>query len=234
MGLGLFLVPVLGGYLLLTGLHYTRYDILRKSGYHLFFQSAIAGYVLVGVARPMSCAPERRPVLGVGALWKSHVPFDYSGTVALSVLLGLVFPYVANRFYGKEEAERRAATENGAFIELIISESIERQKPIEISLKNGKSYIGFAFERKIAVSGESDIAIIPIRSGYRHKDTHELVLTTDYASVIQKCLKGNPVVPDLRYEDFRVVVPMSEVGSVRIFHPEVYEQFRPVEEPDGA
>lgn len=233
MGLGLFLVPVLGGYLLLTGLHYTRYDILRKSGYHLFFHSAIAGYVLVGVARPMVVLLNDG-LPGVGAFWKSHVPFDYSGTVALSVLLGLVFPYVANRFYGKEEAERRAATENGAFIELIISESIERQKPIEISLKHGKLYIGFAFERKIAVSGESDIAIIPIRSGYRHKDTHELVLTTDYASVIQKCLKGNPVVPDLRYEDFRVVVPMSEVGSVRIFHPEVYEQFRPVEEPDGA
>ena len=233
MGLGLFLVPVLGGYLFLTGLHYTRYDILRKSGYHLFFQSAIAGYVLVGVAR-LGVVLLNDYFPRVGALWKSHVPFDYSGTVALSVLLGLVFPYVANRFYGKEEAERRAATENGAFIELIISESIERQKPIEISLKHGKSYIGFAFERKITVSGESDIALILIKSGYRDKDTHELVLTTDYISVIRKCLEDNPVVPDLRYEDFRIVVPMSEVGSVRIFHPEVYEQFRPVEEPDGA
>lgn len=233
MGLELFLVPVLGGYLLLTRLHYTRYDILRKSGYHLFFQSAIAGCVLAGTARLMVVLlNDGLPC--VGAFWKSHVPFDYSGTVALSVLLGLVFLYVANRRYGQEEAERRAAAENGALIELIISESLERRKPVEISLKNGKSYIGFAFERKIAVSGESDIAIIPIRSGYRHKDTHDLVLTTDYASVIQKCLKGNPVVPDLRYEDFRVVVPMSEVGSVRIFHPEVYEQFRPVEEPDGA
>lgn len=233
MGLGLFLVPVLGGYLFLTGLHYTRYDILRKSGYHLFFQSAIAGCVLVGVARPMVVLLNDG-LPGVGALWKSHVPFDYSGTVALSVLLGFVFPYVANRFYGKEKAERRAATENGALIELIISESLERRKPVEISLKNGKSYIGFAFERKMAVSGESDIALILIKSGYRDKDTHELVLTTDYISVIRKCLDDNPVVPDLRYEDFRIVVPMSEVGSVRIFHPEVYERFRHVTEPDGA
>ena len=90
MGLGLFLVPVLGGYLLLTKWHYTRYNILRKSGYHLFFQSAIAGCVLVGAARLgvvllNDCLP------WVGACWKSHVPFDYSGTVALSVLLGLVF-----------------------------------------------------------------------------------------------------------------------------------------------
>ena len=233
MGLGLFLVPVLGGYLLLTRLHYTRYDILRKSGYHLFFQSAIAGCVLAGTARLMVVLLNDG-LPGVGALWKSHVPFDYSGTVALSVLLGFVFPYVANRFYGKEKAERRAATENGALIELIISESLERQKPVEISLKNGKSYIGFAFERKMAVSGESDIALILIKSGYRDKDTQELVLTTDYISVIRKCLDDNPVVPDLRYEDFRIVVPMSEVGSVRIFHPEVYERFRHVTEPDGA
>lgn len=233
MGLELFLVPVLGGYLLLTKWHYTRYNILRKSGYHLFFQSAIAGCVLVGAAR-LGVVLLNDYFPRVGAFWKSHVPFDYSGTVALSVLLGLVFLYVANRLYGQEEAERRAAKENGALIELIISESLERQKPVEISLKSGKSYIGFASERKTAVSGESDIALILIKSGYRRKDTHELVLTTDYASVIQKCLEGSPVIPDLRYEDFRIVVPMSEVGSVRIFHPEVYERFQHVTEPDGA
>ena len=233
MGLGLFLVPVLGGYLFLTGLNYTRYGVLRKSGYHLFFQSAIAGSVLVVIARPMvvflnGSLPQ------IGALWKSYVPFDYSGTVALSVLLGLMFPYVANLFYGKGKAERRAATESGALIELVISESLDRQKPVELSLKNGKSYIGFALGRKIAAFGESDIALIPMRSGYRDKDTHDLVLTTDYISAIRKCLDEELIIPDLRYEDFRIVIPMSEIRSVRIFHPEVYERFQQVKEPDDA
>ena len=233
MGLGLFLVPVLGGYLFPTRLHYTRYGVLRKSGYHLFFQSAIAGGVLVVIARlAVVFLNDRFPQIGL--LWKSYVPFYYSGTVALSVLLGFMFPNLANLLYGKEKAERRAAQESGALIELVISESLDRQKPVELTLKNGKSYIGFALGRKIAAIGESDISLIPIKSGYRDKDTHELVLTTDYISTIRMCLDDDSMIPDLRFEDFRIAIPMSEVRSVRIFHPEVYERFQQTPEPDGA
>ena len=233
MGLGLFLVPVLGGYLFLTRLHYTRYGVLRKSGYHLFFQSAIAGGVLVVTARLTVVVLNIR-FPQIGPLWKSYVPFDYSGTVALSVLLGFMIPYVANLLYGKEKAERRAAQESGALMELIISESLDRQKPVELTLKNRKSYIGFALGRKIAAVGESDISLIPIKSGYRDKDTHELVLTTDYISTIRRCLDDKSMIPDLRFEDFRIVIPMSEIGSVRIFHPEVYERFQQATEQDDA
>ena len=233
MGLGLFLVPVLGGYLFLINLHYTRYGVMRKSGYHLFFQSAIAGGVLVATARPVAVFMNDN-LPQISALWTHYVPFHYSGTVALSVLLGFILPYAVNLLHGKEEAERRAATESGALIELVISESLDRQKPVELTLKNGKSCIGFVLERKMAAFGESDIALIPMKSGYRDKDTHELVLTTDYISAIRKCLDDRLMIPDLRYEDFRVVIPMSEVMSVRIFHPEAYERFQDVTELDGA
>lgn len=216
MGLGLFLVPVLGGYLFLTRLHYTRYGILRKSGYHLFFQSAIAGGVLALIARAMvvflsDYFPQADP------LWKRYVPIDFSGTVALSVLLGLVLPYLVNCFYGKERAERRAASESGALVELVISESLDRQKPVELSLKNGKSYIGFALDRKITSFGQSDIALIPMKSGYRDKDNHKLILTTDYIPTIRRCLDDKSEIPDLRYEDFRIVIPVSEVQTARNF-----------------
>lgn len=233
MGLGLFLIPVLGGYLLLTRVHCTRFGVLRKSGYHLFFQSAIAGGVLVVVAR-LTVVFLNDNLPHIGLLWKSYVPIEYSGTVALSVLLGFMLPYVANLLYGKEKAERRTAQESGALIELVISESLDRQKPVELTLKNGKSYIGFALGRKIAAVDESDIALIPIKSGYRDKDTHELILTTDYISTIRRCLEDKTMIPDLRFEDFRVAIPMSEIRSVRIFHPEVYERFQQAMEPDGA
>ena len=195
MGLGLFLVPVLGGYLFLTNLHYTRYGVLRKSGYHLFFQSAIAGGVLVAVARPVAVLVNDN-LPQISALRTHYVPFDYSGKVALSVLLGFILPYGVNLLYGKEEAERRAATESGALIELVISESLDRQKPVELTLKSGKSYIGFVLERKIAAFGESDIALIPMKSGYRDKDTHELVLTTDL-------YLRDPKVPGRQIDDSR-------------------------------
>ena len=42
-GAGLIYVSIISGYLLLTRLHYTSYDIYRLSGYHVIFQSVIAG-----------------------------------------------------------------------------------------------------------------------------------------------------------------------------------------------
>ena len=54
MDFGLYLVPVLSGYWLLTHLHYTNYNVVRASGYHVFFQSAIAGGFLFVFAQKMS------------------------------------------------------------------------------------------------------------------------------------------------------------------------------------
>ena len=90
-------------------------------------------------------------------------------------------------------------------------------------LKRGKSYIGFALESGITSQNESDISLISMTSGYRNKDTHELEITTNYAPVAQKSLE---IMSELSYRDFRVVVPMNEIVSARIFHPEAYELFQ--------
>lgn len=77
----------------------------------------------------------------------------------------------------------------------------------------------------IASHGESDIALIPVASGYRKEDTHELEITTNYAPVLWEFLEKHGA-SGLVYEDFRVVIPMSEIVSARIFDPDVYELFQ--------
>ena len=74
--------------------------------------------------------------------------------------------------------------------------------------------------------GESDVALIPLASGYRDQETHELVITTNYAPAINEYLDSDPEIPDLIHEDFRVVVPASEIVSARIFSPEIYWRFQ--------
>ena len=223
MGLGLLLIPTLGGYWFLANLYLTRYSMLRDSGYHVLFKSAIAGCVLVVVARLIVVSLLNPYLPYVGEVWKSYVPFDYSGTVALSLLLGPLLPIVINRLYGAEKAAQRTAISNGDLIELLISESIEREEFVELSLRSGKSYIGVALVSGIASHGESDIALIPIASGYRKEDTHELQITTNYAPVFEKFIIESS---DLVYEDFRIVIPMSEIVSARIFDPDLYESFQ--------
>ena len=60
-------------------------------------------------------------------------------------------------------------------------------------------------------------------SGYRNKDTHELEITTNYAPVLGESLEKSS---DLVYEDFRIVIPMPEIVSARVFLPETYELFQ--------
>ena len=222
MGLGLLLIPALGGYWFLTHLNYTRYGVVRESGYHVLFQSAFVGVVLFAIAwAVLLCLNQHFPQ--INALWKSQFSTPYSDMVAFSIFLGVVLPVVGNLLYSSEQGARKAANESGDLIELLMEESIEDQKLVEISLRNRKSYIGFALESTVTSHSEPDLCVIPIASGYRDTDTQDLNITTNYAPVIQQSLEQSLAITD---EDFRIVTPMSEVVSVRLFLPEAYELFQ--------
>lgn len=232
MNLGLFLLPVLGGYLFLTRAYVTRYGTIRDSGYHLFFRSAAAGFVLIIVAHLLlfflgECFPSIRES------WKLYLPPEYDDTAILSFVLGLVLPFLLNLFHDRKEEAERTARKRGSFIELLLADSRTRMNPVELSLRNGKSYIGFvngfSVEGGIVRRDESDVALIPIASGYRDNDTKELIITTDYSLVIREWLKENR--PDSSGKDFEIVFPISEIVSARIFLPEASLLFRQTNQP---
>ena len=59
-------------------------------------------------------------------------------------------------------------------------------------------------------------------SGYRDENTLDLRITIDYEVVLNWHLMGDE---SLIPEDFRVVVPMSEIVSARLFDENVYDDF---------
>ena len=142
--------------------------------------------------------------------------------------------------HGKENATDQAALRqvNNSLIELLLAESTERQLCAELSLWNGKSYIGLALNSGLQAHGESDIALIPLASGYREPDTQKLKITTYYAEVIDEWLdeleesrewsqeleESEERLDDLK--DFRIVISMSEIVSARLFDLDVYERFQ--------
>ena len=222
MGLGLLLVPALGGYWFLTHLHYTRFRAVRDSGYHVLFQSALVGGVLFVIAQAALIGLNHL-FPQIAAVWKPYFPVPYSDAVMLSVLLGLALPVLGNLIYGSDQAALRAAKRSGDLIELLISESINERKLVEMSLRSGKSYIGFALDSGITRQGEADVSLVPFASGYRDKDTQELEVTTNYSPVIEEYIGQSSDIGD---EDFRIVIPISEVVSVRFFFPEAYKRFQ--------
>ena len=236
MGLAWLLVPALGGYLLLTRAHQTRNRVLWKSGYPLIFDSAIAGVALAIVAHIVVLLVDCW-LPTVGTVWAGLLPpVEHSRTLFLSLFLGWALPPILNRSYGAEDISRarlQAAEEVGDLVTLLLAESIEHQKLVEISLKNRKVYIGFAIS--VQPTGEADIEILPFWSGYRNNDTCELTLTNHYIPVIERCLPSVPAEVDgdcapapaktEQLRNFRVVVPKSEIVSTRLFDVDMYDQF---------
>lgn len=67
-----------------------------------------------------------------------------------------------------------------------------------------------------------DVALIPIASGYRDKDSRDLIMTTNYGPAISEQLS----IRDIReLDDLKVAFPMRDVVSARLFDQELYASF---------
>ena len=155
--------------------------------------------------------------------------------VLLSLVLAVCLPGVLNAFYDDHKGAERAAVEAGDHIELLIQESIDDQVPVEVTLRNRKIYIGLGLEDGIGTSSESDIALIPMYSGYRDEETLNLKIEIDYLSAIWEFLEydeGGSSDEDIdrwSSEEFRVVIPVTEIVSARLFDEELYDEFAELE-----
>ncbi len=155
--------------------------------------------------------------------------------VLLSLVLAVCLPGVLNAFYDDHKGAERAAVEAGDHIELLIQESIDDQVPVEVTLRNRKIYIGLGLEGGIGTSSESDIALIPMYSGYRDEETLNLKIEIDYLSAIWEFLEydeGGSSDEDIdrwSSEEFRVVIPVTEIVSARLFDEELYDEFAELE-----
>lgn len=245
MTLSLLLLPAVGGYWFLTHWNYTRYQAVRESGYRLLFRSAVVGLFLSFLSRIITLPLEGRCTL-FSSLWESFLrePFPlevlfqdpFSVEVLLSLVLAVVLPVFFNAFYDDQKGAERAAKEAGDHIELLIQESIDDQVPVEVTLRNRKIYIGLGLESGIGTNSESDVALIPIYSGYRDEKTLNLNIEIDYLSVIWEFLeydkrrRSDDDADRWSSEEFRVVIPVTEVVSARLFDEELYDDFA---EPEG-
>ena len=228
-GLGSFVIPVLSGYLFLTNLNFTRYGILKESGYHVLFRSAFIGILLFIVSSGITLILTNSGHIDLLEIVEILVPIDNAITLSLTFLLGLVLPIPLNLFYSAEQATNKVAERNGELTKLLIDESFGWYLPIEFSLRSGKSYIGYVIETQFTLKNQSDIALIPIASGYRDKDTKKLVITTNYSQFIEKVfLEDGLEAEKSGIYKFRLVIPMSEIVSARYFDREIYDLFQTV------
>ena len=152
--------------------------------------------------------------------WDTGFPAPFTSAVVLSILLGVASPYLINTVYSKRSGARRAAINTGDYLMLLLMDAARDQFGIEISLRNRKTYVGVVLKCPAERVGEPAVELIPTHSGYRDEDTLELNLGTNYRFVIDEYLNE-----DWTPEDFRIVIPFSDITSARPFDFEVFESF---------
>ena len=214
------MIPALAGYLFLVQFNLTRDRLSRDAGYHVVFKAAACGAVLFYVARAAVGALDYHvPALSV--LWRGFLPIEFSGTASVCLVLGCVLPWILNLFpfADREKARRAAAKEEGNQIGLVIDDALLRNHMVELTLASGKSYVGIPVGSAPGDKESGDVAVIPMRSGYRDDETKTLAFTTNYAEVIVSRLD------ELAPEDFKVALPLRDIASARRFDPVAYRAF---------
>ncbi|HFC8547237.1 TPA: hypothetical protein ACFRG8_001355 [Neisseria lactamica] len=112
----------------------------------------------------------------------------------------------------------------------LVIEAAAKQKPIRLSLKSRKIYVGLVMEEQFE-SGDLDyVLIVPLVSGYRDKDTLDIFFDCSYLSVYEKheLLSGDEELSEeklLKLNDFRLAIKAGEIESVAFFEFSVLNEF---------
>lgn len=212
------------GYWFLMRWSPTRYEVVRQAGYHLFFKSILYGIFLT--------IPGFLCIIVVRLLFYGfQLPLS-NAEILFGSLSGLALAGAAPEIWDRLSRSRerqlehilKAAAERGDFLEILLETAKICSGLVEMSLKNGKVYIGFIAESGITSRGENtDILLVPACSGYREKDTRTLLINYDYSAVVLP--QQEPDAPEggitgSRGGDFCVVIPIDQVEIARIIPPE--------------
>ena len=229
MSLALLLLPAVGGYWFVTHFNFTRYQAVRESGYHILFRSVLFGILWYCVAAATVWFVDACDIWRVRwaiKWWDALFPQTFTIETVVAIALGGLSPYVFNVFYSAERGYRRAAESTGDHMELLISDALRNQSPIEISLRSRKLYIGFVTGHNATRHSDIAVALIPLYSGHRTEEDLSFVIDIDYGHTLGRFFEENTTLEPLDPDDVRMVIPVGEIVSARQFDPDIYSAFQ--------
>lgn len=220
----LLILPLLGGFAFISLYIYLSTATSKLSGERLIFWAALAGVGLT-IASRLFVLLVNWLLPGVGAYWQSHIfPDPYTGTATLALAIGLVSPFLFNRFVSKEDAVSWSIERFGNSMDSLIKRAVDNEFQIQITTKHNKVYVGHVLRQPEHVDQTSYLKIFPLTSGYRDQETKKVIFEVDYWPLYEKLWGPDSVGPtELEGEDFEKVVPVSNILLISIFDPAIYE-----------
>jgi hypothetical protein len=89
-------------------------------------------------------------------------------------------------YWNIEDESKRYIEVEGDPFERLINGALDTAKPVMLTLKGGKVYVGFVVSSFTPGRETTTIHIAPLRSGYRDEKKQEVYFTTDYSGALDK------------------------------------------------
>lgn len=180
-------------------------------------EAAIAGFFLLFVAR---CITElSRPLVGNGWVQagRDFSPFTYSFTGGISFVLGPILALLFNLFKNKEAALDIEIEKRGNALTQLFHKAQKTKQPISITLDSRKWYVGYTAESPNLNPQELYFRILPILSGYRDKDSLEVVRTVSYRELTED--------PTIDVNDLVITIPLRDIKTANLFNESIFEGY---------
>ena len=246
MPYNLFLIAVIAGYFILSYSQLFKYNIQRFSRERILFESILAGFLIIVsgfifriIFDFLTCGkiiPLLLNCLNKFPIEKPQYFWTFIFSSLISILLAWFSNWVIIRYYSENDQIIRAVDKNGDEIEKLFKDSAINGNLIQVTLKNDKVYVGFCEEIPIPKK-TNYLKLSPYLSGYRHKDTKQLTITTDYEKVVDEFISE---IKETTGEDVDkitlntdVIIKQDEILTATIYEQKVFDKFnKPQVEPE--
>lgn len=224
----LLILPLVGGYYIISRLNYFKFKQQRLSEQRLVFDSILVSCVLVFSTLLLRVIVEYffpEMILFLYKLIPVESPFI--GTAVCTLITAYIITATANKLvFNNEKVQIQNAIKRvGNELELLMKSSLTDRKLLEFTLDTDKVYICLVKELPTPTISNY-IRVIPFISGYRD-EKKELVFTTQYIDVYEKFIERSAEDNKKSIDklDVDLIITLDNVVTVSYFDPNMYELF---------
>ncbi|MFT6046671.1 MAG: hypothetical protein ACI9WC_002378 [Arenicella sp.] len=219
---GLFILCFLGGFMFMSRFNYTEMLSKKLNGQRLIIFSAIIGVLLAGFSRVTVLLILELDLAVVLLIKQKLFPFPFLGTATMSFFLGFILPIFLNFIFDTDKAFKYTLKKYANGLEQLFANSIIDDKQVMVNLKNGKVYVGYMSWQPPSSDANSYYRILPVISGYRAAESHEVTYVTDYTPIYLKLADDDKeATENLSIDDFQKYFSLSDVSTACIYDPDV-------------
>lgn len=214
MPFNLLLFPLLAGYIFLHNHRYLKLKAQTLDGYRLLLETSKWGLLfLFGSALGAILLSRFAWTARATSAIHVYIPFDYFGTAIGALLLGICAGPFLNIWQDPLKAKGKALERQGHVLLQLLNRAVRDSHLVSVTLDTRKWYVGFVVETPNLDPKEQYLALIPVFSGYRDKDTLEAIRLTAYKFE-----------EDVDPEFYAKVIPLDRVIDANLFDEALFEQ----------